>query len=65
MTNEYTNFYDWCDNRLGQTLDNKHRELWEKAGKLIISIHNMNIQVRIVIIVLSLSVLMLQGALSS
>lgn len=44
-TNEYTNLYDWCDNRLGQTLDNKHRKLWEEAGKLILSIHNMNIQV--------------------
>lgn len=46
MTNEYTNLYDWCDNRLGQTLDNKHRKLWEEAGKLILSIHNMNIQVK-------------------
>lgn len=44
-TNEYTNLYGWCDNRLGQTLDNRHRNMWEEAGKLILSIHNMNIQV--------------------
>lgn len=23
MSNEYTNLYDWCDDRQGQTLDNK------------------------------------------
>ena len=38
MTNEFTNLYDWCDNHQGKTLDNKHKELWEKAGKLVISI---------------------------
>lgn len=43
--NEYTNLYDWCDNHQGQTLDNKHKELWKEVGKLILSIHNMNIQV--------------------
>ena len=37
-TNEYTNLYDWCDNRLGQTLDNRHRNMWEEAVKLILTL---------------------------
>lgn len=45
MTNEYTNLYDWCDNRLGQTLDNKHRKLWEEAGKLLVTIPQGNLEV--------------------
>lgn len=46
MTNEYTNLYDWCDSRQGQTLDNRHKSMWEEAGKLILSIHNMNIEIK-------------------
>lgn len=45
MTNEYTNLYDWCNNRLGQTLDNKHRKLWEEAGKLLVTIPQGNLEV--------------------
>jgi hypothetical protein len=45
MTNEYTNLYEWCKSRLGQTLDNKHRKVWEQAGKLIISNNKLNIEI--------------------
>ena len=45
MPKQYTNIYQWCKNHLGQTLNSKHRELWEKAGKLVISNNKLNIEI--------------------
>lgn len=43
--NNYTNIFQWGEANLGKTLDNEYKALWEIAGKLILSIHNMNIEI--------------------
>lgn len=44
-TNKYTNIFQWGEANLGKTLDNKHREVWEHAGKLLVTIPQGNLEV--------------------
>lgn len=41
----YTNIYSWAESNLGKTLDNRHRQVWEDAGTLLVSIPINNIEV--------------------
>lgn len=45
MTEQYTNIYQWGESHLGQTLDNRHRKVWEEAGKLLVSVPINNIEI--------------------
>lgn len=44
-TNNYTNIFRWGEERLGKTLDNRHRQVWEEAGKLLVTIPQGNLEV--------------------
>ena len=45
MTEQYTNIYQWGETHLGQTLDNRHRKVWEHAGKLLVTVPKGNLEV--------------------
>lgn len=44
-TNNYTNIFQWGEANLGKTLDNRHRQVWEEAGKLLVTIPQGNLEV--------------------
>lgn len=43
--NNYTNIFQWGEANIGKTLDNRHRKVWEEAGKLLVTIPQGNLEV--------------------